>query len=142
MSELSMSPAEREQFLADVRVGVLTIERPGRAPLATPVWYQYRPGGVVEIMTGGDSQKTRLLEAVGRASLCAQREQLPYAYVTVEGPVTLGASTYDLKLDIATRYLGVDAGRAYVDGSPGDDVAIALTPTVWYSADFAKFELT
>lgn len=136
-----MSPAEREQFLADVRVGVLTIERPGRAPLATPVWYQYRPGGEVQIMTGSDSVKARLLEAAGRASLCAQREQLPYAYVTVEGPVTLAESTDELKLDIASRYLGGEGGRAYVDGSPGDDLAITLTPAVWYSTDFAKFEL-
>jgi len=39
-----MTPQEREAFLADVHVGVLAIEEPGRGPLALPVWYVYRDG--------------------------------------------------------------------------------------------------
>ena len=50
-SELSMSfvmsAEERETFLSDPHLGVFAIERAGRAPLAVPVWYDYRPGGEV-----------------------------------------------------------------------------------------------
>ena len=37
MAQGSMSVAEREAFLADVHVGILAIERPGRGPLALPI---------------------------------------------------------------------------------------------------------
>ena len=41
-----MTGEEREAFLADVHVGVLAIDEPGRGPLALPVWYQYDDGAV------------------------------------------------------------------------------------------------
>ena len=39
-----MSAAEREEFLAAVRIGVLSaaVSEPGRT-LAVPVWYSYQP---------------------------------------------------------------------------------------------------
>jgi nitroimidazol reductase NimA-like FMN-containing flavoprotein (pyridoxamine 5'-phosphate oxidase superfamily) len=40
-----MTREERESFLTEVHVGVLAVEHAGRAPLAVPVWYDYRPGG-------------------------------------------------------------------------------------------------
>ena len=41
-----MSQAEREEFLAGVHVGVLSVGAgEGRAPITTPVWYSYQPGG-------------------------------------------------------------------------------------------------
>lgn len=83
---LSMSRAEREAFLADVHVGVLTVAAgEGSGPLATPVWYSYHPGGSVVVTTGGNSLKARAIAAAGRISLCAQDEAPPYEYVTVEG---------------------------------------------------------
>ena len=45
MADFRMSKDEREAFLADVHVGVLIVERADSAPLASPVWYRYRPGG-------------------------------------------------------------------------------------------------
>ena len=85
-----MSRQEREDFLAALHVGVLAIARPDGPPLITPMWYRYSPGGVVEFNTASTSEKAELLEQAGHASLCAQREELPYAYVTVEGPVDIG----------------------------------------------------
>ena len=74
MSELTMSKATREAFLADVHVGVFCVNRDGDAPLATPVWYLYEPGGDVQVIVGDSSQKAVLAKAAGRASLCAQQE--------------------------------------------------------------------
>lgn len=139
MGALNMTQDERERFLADRHVGVLCVERRDGPPLATPVWYRYQPGGVVEVLTERSSVKGRLVEAAGRATLCAQREDLPYAYVTVDGPVELGAPTEDDLLDMAVRYLGDEGGRQYVENSPAvDDLVIRITPERWLTADFAK----
>src|SRR5918995_3907134 len=41
-----MTPAEREAFLAEPRVAVLSVVRgDGRPPLAAPSFYAYEPGG-------------------------------------------------------------------------------------------------
>jgi hypothetical protein len=44
---LAMSRAEREAFLADTHVGVVSISEDRRGPLTVPVWYRYTPGGEV-----------------------------------------------------------------------------------------------
>jgi hypothetical protein len=36
---------------------------------------------------GSDARKAELVRLAGGFSLCAQQDQLPYKYVTVEGPV-------------------------------------------------------
>ena len=77
MGALRMSTTERESFLADLHVGVLAVERADGPPLVTPVWYRYQPGAEVELSTDASSVKGRLLAAAGRATLCAQREELP-----------------------------------------------------------------
>jgi len=139
MSQLSMTQQEREEFLAALHVGVLAVDRPGGSSLVVPIWYRYTAGGVVEFNTGGASEKVRLLEQVGRASVCAQREDLPYAYVTVEGPVEINKTDRATRIDIATRYLGTDAGTAYVEANPDDDeIVVRLRPTRWRTMDFSK----
>ena len=70
---------KHEAFLADVHVAILAVERDDGPPLASPVWYRYRPGGDVELMTEDESLKGRLLRSAGRAALSVQRETFPYA---------------------------------------------------------------
>ncbi|MFC4942465.1 pyridoxamine 5'-phosphate oxidase family protein [Pseudonocardia sp. GCM10023141] len=82
-----MTSQEREAFLSDVHVGVLAVERAGRAPLAVPVWYDHEPGGEVLIWIRRDTAKDVALRAARRFSLVAQSEEVPYRYVTAEGPV-------------------------------------------------------
>jgi PPOX class probable F420-dependent enzyme len=137
---LTMSPAEREAFLADVHVGVLTVmTSAGRGPLATPVWYSYTPGGVVSVTTGSASRKARAIIAAGRVSLCVQDEAPPFKYVTVEGPAVIEPAGLAERAAIARRYLGADAGDAWIEANPDvDDVMIRITPEHWYSADFGK----
>lgn len=138
---LRMSREEREKFLADLHVGVLSVAGPdGRGPLTVPIWYAYQPGGVVSIATGGDSRKAAAIRAVGRASLCAQDEQPPYKYVTVEGPAVVepGAGLAERR-DIARRYLGIEQGDAFMASNPdADDVMIRITPERWMTTDFGK----
>lgn len=143
MADFRMTPEQREIFLADLHVGVLSVERSDGPPLVTPVWYRYRPGGDVELMTDDVSVKGRLLRTAGRASLCAQREQPPYAYVTVEGPVAITPAADGDLLDIATRYLGPDGGRAYAESNAGGDSSLVrLTPQRWFSTDYSGLDLS
>ena len=139
MSELSMSRTERDTFLAELHVGVLSVERSDGPPLVSPIWYRYVPGGIIEFNTESGAEKVRLMKACSRASLCVQREESPPAYVTVEGTVTIEPASDEVRLEIATRYLGPDAARAYLEVSQ-DDLNVALRPQRWRTVDFAKLQ--
>jgi PPOX class probable F420-dependent enzyme len=138
MADMTMTEAERDQFLADVRVGVLAIEHPGHGPLALPIWYQWADGKVV-ISMSGTSLKARLLRAAGRATMTVQTETPPYKYVSVEGPVEV-VSEHGDGLALASRYLGPELGKWYADNNPSDDdtVLVYLTPEKWRTCDFGK----
>lgn len=142
MADQKMSAAERQEFLAGMHVGVLGIERPDGPPLVVPVWYAYEPGGEVEVLTSANSLKGRLAAAAGRASLCAQQEELPYKYVTVEGRVEidrLGDESHDALEPMAIRYLGEEMGRGYAARSTAtDEIRIRIRPERWFSVDYAK----
>jgi nitroimidazol reductase NimA-like FMN-containing flavoprotein (pyridoxamine 5'-phosphate oxidase superfamily) len=145
---LAMSVEEREQFLAGLHVGVLSVAvkgegeaGAGRGPIAVPVWYDYRAGGQVSVITGRNSRKARALRAVGRMTLCAQDESPPYRYVSVEGPAAFEELEPDERLAMARRYLGTEGGDWYVAGNPDPDrenVIFRMTPEHWVSVDFGK----
>ena len=144
---LAMSRAEREAFLADLHVAVISIAQAGRGPLAVPIWYDYEPGGEAWILTGRTSRKGRLLETSGRFSLCVQSEAPPYRYVSVEGPiVSSGPADVEKHLrPMARRYLGVEAGDGYVAATVGgeaggeaDSVVVRMLPERWLTVDYRK----
>lgn len=142
---LAMSKEQREEFLAAVRVGVLSIPDPGRGPLTVPIWYAYQPGGDLHVVTDRGSRKGRLLEKAERVSLCVQTETPPYQYVSVEGPV-VSIEPSDLEEHLrpmAHRYLGSELGDAYVkaseaERSQGSSVVVTLRPERWLSVDYHK----
>lgn len=143
MGTLSMSPTEREQFLADLHVGVLAIERPDGPPLTVPIWYIYEPGGELWFLTSPDSVKGRLLRQSMRFSLCAQSESPPYKYVSIEGTATISPADKELhSRPMAHRYLGQKGGDRYVDSGGGDadgeSVRVSTTPQRWFSVDYSK----
>jgi uncharacterized protein len=136
---LSMSRAEREEFLAGLHVGVLSVASPdGRGPLAAPVWYTYQPGGTVNVSTGRDTRKALAIRAAGRFSLCVQDERPPYKYVTVEGPAVMADATEAERLELARRYLGPAGADAYLAANPGGtQVMIRMTPEHWLSRAYS-----
>ena len=142
---LVMTREEREAFLADVHVGVLSVVEEGRGPLTVPIWYSYEPGGDVRIVTDPQSKKGKLLERSGRFSLCAQTEAVPYKYVSVEGPV-VSVEPADVEghtRPMAHRYLGQELGDQYIEATqsePGRDrnVVIRMRPERWLTVDYAK----
>src|SRR5881628_3709243 len=107
-----MTKQERERFLADLHVGIISIPEEGRGPLTVPIWYSYEPGGELRVVTARTSRKAQLLRKARRISLCVQTETQPYKYVSVEGPV-VGIESADLERDerpLAHRYLGTRKG--------------------------------
>jgi nitroimidazol reductase NimA-like FMN-containing flavoprotein (pyridoxamine 5'-phosphate oxidase superfamily) len=139
---LKMSVAERDAFLADVHVGVISIERAGAAPLAVPIWYDYAPDTGLWVITGETSEKGRALAAAGRFTLCAQVEQPPaYRYVSVEGPI-VATRTADREKDtrpMAHRYFGPELGNMYAESQQeGDELVFTMRPERWRTVDYAK----
>ncbi len=145
MASLAMSRAEREAFLAAVRVGVISIADERRGPLTVPIWYGYEPGGVLWIVTDRDSRKGKLLLVADRFSLCVQTETPPYQYVSVEGPIVL-LERADLERHtrvLAHRYLGVAGGEAYIKSTGAGDardssIVIEMRPERWLTVDYRK----
>ncbi len=142
---MTMTKEEREAFLADVHIAVISIPEADRGPLTVPIWYAYEPGGEVRIWTSGASRKARLLDQVDRFSLCVQQETPPYKYVSVEGPV-LAKEPAHLERDLRPliyRYLGPDEGERFIEQLGGSaagtgDILIRMRPERWLSEDYSK----
>src|SRR5260370_32952532 len=110
----AMSVTEREQFLAGLHVGVLSVAAGSdRGPIAAPVWYDYQVGGRVSVITGRGSRKGRAISAAGPLRLCVQDEEPPYRYVSVEWPAVGGALGPRERLSGAPRFLGAEAGAQH-----------------------------
>lgn len=140
-----MTKPEREAFLAETHVAVISVADGTRGPLTIPVWYAYVPGRDVRFVTGGGSRKAKLIRQAGRIGLCVQTESPPYKYVSIEGAVVVG-EPIDFERDVremAHRYLGREMGEAYLqmtadEREQGSNVLIRLTPERWFSVDYSK----
>jgi general stress protein 26 len=141
---LAMTKKERDEFLAGVHIGVLSVPRDGAGPLTCPVWYSYEPGGEIVFVTGADSRKAGFMSAGTRVSFCAQTEAGLPKYVTVEGPiVSIEKADIEAVRPIAHRYRGEEVGNSYLEQSrSGPDapmeIRVCIQPERWLSADFAK----
>jgi nitroimidazol reductase NimA-like FMN-containing flavoprotein (pyridoxamine 5'-phosphate oxidase superfamily) len=141
---LTMTVEEREAYLADVHVAIMSVaDDSGRAPLAVPVWYRYRPGGEISIVTARDSRKTELVRAAGRVTVTVQDGEMPYRYAAVEGPVTAIEErvTVEQRWELAERYLGPEGADAYVANTPElteQMVRILVRPEHWLTRDYTK----
>lgn len=136
---LRMSREERETFLADLHVGVVSIGRQNKAPLTAPIWYDYEPGGKVWMITGTDSLKAAALADTDQISLVAQTEAPPYKYVSISGSCTKRDVAEGELLAMAIRYLGKEQGQAYAAAAGGGgDFMVEFTPETWLTVDYSK----
>ena len=136
----AMTETEKQEYLADLHVGVLSLNDNSNGPLTAPIWYDYEPGGELWFITGPNSLKGKLLEVGVRLSLVAQSEEPPYKYVSVEGPVVpISESTEDDLLAMAVRYLGETGGQKYTENSNGSGgVLVRVKPERWLAVDYGK----
>jgi uncharacterized protein len=143
-----MTEQERQEFLAEPHIGVVSVASDDdRPPLTVPVWYGYQPGGDLTFFTGTQgrrARKTRLIRRAGVLSLSVQREEFPYRYVTVEGTVVREdrPPSAEQMLAVARRYLPEEAAEWFVEaelGSPGPELVLfTVRPDRWLTADFAE----
>ena len=149
MSDIRMTEREREAFLAEPRVAVLSVANDaGRPPFTAPIWYACEPGGDLTFYTkwspGRPARKTGLITRAGGVSVCVQHPEPPYTYVTVEGNVTLSGRlpTESEMLAIVRRYLPDEEARGFVAadraGAGPKLVLFTVHPNRWLTADFAK----
>ena len=75
-----MTPEERESFLADPHVGVVSVAWEGRGPLSVPIWYGYQLGGNIWLTEEGRKLEKRLKTCMNqcyRCHLCERTYGLP-----------------------------------------------------------------
>jgi len=142
-----MTDTERDKFLAEPHVAVLSVARDGaRPPHTSPVWYHHQPDGNVTFFTGTQGRKSRkahLIEQAGVISLCVQQETFPYKYVTIEGTIvqTERMPSAEQALSIVRRYLPEEQAQGFVaaelDHPTGEFVLYSVRPDRWHSLDFS-----
>ncbi|MEV6300526.1 pyridoxamine 5'-phosphate oxidase family protein [Actinoplanes sp. NPDC051861] len=141
---LAMTPAEREAFLAEVHVAVVSVaDDDGRGPLAVPLWYDYQPGGDIVLVTDRNSRKVELVRKAGRVTVCVQEQEMPYRYASVEGAVITieGTVTVERRWELARRYLGREGADGYVEATRDATArmcAIRIRPEHWLTRDYTK----
>lgn len=104
-----------EFLLEGTRTGsVATVREDGR-PHVAPIWFVLDDGDVV-FTTWHNSVKATNLARDGRAAMTVDTHEPPYAYVVVEGPVTISDDENEVRR-IATlsgaRYMGNDRGEEF-----------------------------
>jgi len=142
-----MNEQQRQAFLAEPHIGVLSVASDGnRPPLTIPLWYAYTPGGDLTFFTGTQGRKARktvLIEQAGMVSLCVQRAEFPYKYVTVEGTVigTDRPPPQEGMLTIVRRYLPEEQAQGFVAAELAQPrptlVLFTIRPDRWLAADFS-----
>ena len=117
-------PKVREFLSAGTRTGKVAWVGQDGAPHVAPIWFVL-DGDDVVFNTGADTGKGRALAREGRASLVVDLEEPPYAYVKVDGPVTLSDDLEEVRrfaTIIGGRYMGADRAEEFGarNGVPGE----------------------
>ena len=129
---MSEATEQARSFLSEPQIGVLaTVDGQGR-PHAMPIWYLYE-GGEIIISAERGSQKHRNLERNPWATLVVDRRETPYYALMVRGEAEVGPPLdFEGEVRMASRYLGDEAGRRYVESIQGHDgISIRFTPESW-----------
>ena len=81
--------------------------------------------------------------AGARVAFCAQSEEMPPRYVSIQGRVA-SALPADIARDlkpIVRKYLGAEVGDAYVDNTRPNgtnEIVVRIRPERWFSRDFGR----
>lgn len=127
-----MTPEETRAFLlAETRTGKLATTRADGRPHVAPIWFTL-DGEDIVFTTGAESVKGKSLQRDQRASLCVDDDTPPYAFVIIEGTVTLSeepAALLHWATVLGGRYMGAEQAAAYGqrNGVPGE-LLVRLTP--------------
>ena len=119
-------------------VAVLATYRRDGTVLLSPVWHRWRDGGF-EFWIGANDVKVRHLRRDPRATVLVAETDPPYRGVEARGRATFVEDVVEgSAIEIASRYVGAERGRAYVRSLTGNDLLVRVAPgeiRVWDFAD-------
>ncbi len=111
-----MTPDETRAFLlAGTRTAALATVRGDGRPHVAPVWFTL-DGDDLLFNTGENTIKGANLRRDGRVALMVDDEEPPFAFVSIEGDVSLSDDIDTMRYwatRIAARYMGEDQAEAY-----------------------------
>ena len=133
-----MTPDERRQFLKLHRLAVLGVERAGKPPHLSPVYYAL-DGDEILVSVTETRVKTALVRRAGRLTLCVLHEQFPFPYLRLEGRgqvVAEGAA--DVMMRIGGKMQGrelPDSMRPVIEERARNEqrVVLRVTPESYYA---------
>ncbi len=128
----SMTKEETLAFLTEgSRTGKLAWVSKDGNPHVAPIWFVL-DGEDIIFMTGTVSGKARALARTGRASMVVDLEEPPYAFVKIDGSVTVTEGDPDLlawSIKIGGRYMGPDRAEEFGKrNATPDEALLRLTP--------------
>jgi len=125
MGLIELSP-ESLALLAEPAPAVLTTHRRDGAAATSPVWFRFHDGQVEVVLAAGDV-KVRHLERDPRCVLVVFEARPPFRGVRISGTATLGVDAGSAaRLAIASRFLGGDAGREFVELRGGEGLVLRV----------------
>jgi hypothetical protein len=111
-----MTPEQIRDFLSHgQRTGKVATTRSDGRPHVAPVWFVLDDDDIV-FMTGAGTVKGKTLQRDPRAAMVVDLEELPYAFVMVDGSVTLSRDLDEmlpLSIAIARRYVAPDEAEDF-----------------------------
>lgn len=128
-----MTPDETRTFLlAGTRTAALATVRGDGRPHVAPVWFTL-DGDDLLFNTVQDTVKGANLRRDGRVALMVDDEEPPFAFVSIEGDVSLSDDLDTIRYwatRIAARYMGEDQAEAYGrrNAVPGE-LLVRVRPT-------------
>jgi PPOX class probable F420-dependent enzyme len=129
-----MSPRETRAFLLEgTRTAKLATTRKDGSPHVAPIWFLLDEDGSIVFTTHAGSVKGRTLRRDGRVCLSVDDEQPPFAFVIIDGTVSISEDPTDLlrwATLIGGRYMGAARAAEYGarNGVPGE-LLVRVTPT-------------
>jgi PPOX class probable F420-dependent enzyme len=128
-----MTPDETRAFLLEgTRTAALATIRADGRPHVAPVWFTL-DGDDLFFTTGENTVKGANLQRDGRVALMVDDEEPPFAFVSIEGDVSLSDDLDTMRhwaSRIAARYMGEDQADTYGkrNAVPGE-LLVRVRPT-------------
>jgi PPOX class probable F420-dependent enzyme len=111
-----MTPEQTRDFLSHgTRTGKVATTRADGKPHIAPIWFVL-DGDDIVFMTGADTVKGKSLRRDPRVSLVVDLEEPPYAFVMVEGRVSISEDLQEmlpLSIAIAKRYVPAEQAEEF-----------------------------
>jgi PPOX class probable F420-dependent enzyme len=135
-----MTAAQIDALLRAPEMGVLaTVDAKGR-PEGTPIWFEW-DGERVRLLVHRTSRKARNIRNNPHVSLTVDTRTAPYRGVVLRGTAELSGPDPALRRRLATRYLGEEIGRGYIESTAaldGEDALVSIRVSSSYSWDYSK----